>query len=42
MWWIVPDAQGDAGVRAARETSVRAGRVTLPPWAIAVLQAPVA
>lgn len=40
MWWIVPDAHGVAGVSTLYHKTVRAGSITLPPWAIAVVQTP--
>lgn len=39
MWWIEPDADGAAGVSAIRQATVHDARVTLPPWAVAVVQA---
>jgi hypothetical protein len=39
MWWVVPDQRMPAGVSAIHHKRVSGTRVTVPPWAIAVVQA---
>jgi hypothetical protein len=38
MWWIAPDATAPAGVSAIRHRRLSGERITLPPWAIAVVR----
>jgi hypothetical protein len=37
MWWIVPDSSQAAGVSGVKHAVLDQDRVTLPPWAIAVV-----
>ncbi|MDB5075910.1 MAG: hypothetical protein JWO42_2089 [Chloroflexi bacterium] len=39
MWWIVPEQNMPAGVSAIKHMRVSGTRITMPPWAIAVVQA---
>jgi hypothetical protein len=40
MWWVTPDTHGGAGVSPLHQAMTRGDQITLPPWAIAVVQAP--
>ncbi len=38
MWWIAPDRSAPTGVSAIHHERVSGARVTVPPWAIAVVR----
>lgn len=38
VWWLAPDAATQSGISAIQHRSLTGRRLTLPPWAIAVVQ----